>query len=437
MRDIILTMIVFGAIPFFFSNPVLGVYVWTWLGMMSPHRATYGFAANLPFAYVVAVVTIVSLIFSRKRKPLPLNSITITLMLLLAWMGVTSIFALNSADLVWEKVVFFGKIQIMLFVTFMLVRGRQDIERLIWVVALSVGYYGIKGGAFTILTGGSYRVYGPAGSLMEENNGLAIALVMIAPLYYYLAATAKIKIIRIALVVCLILICFSILGSHSRGALLALVCMAGLLGMKSKRPVYSMIFILVTLTVGVTFMPESWTSRMETIETYQDDASAMSRMYTWQTLWNLALDRPLVGAGFRADMPEIFARYAPFDGSLLFNNSGVLVAHSIYFQALGEHGFPGLILFVLLGLVSWRKASRLKLLTANDPEFGDWVPLLMPMIQVGILGFAVGGAFLSMMNFDIPYYIVGFVVIVDATVRDRMRQRAKTGGAQSVGLSVL
>ena len=401
---------------------MLGTYVWAWLGMMSPHRATYGFAYNLPFAYIVAIATLLAFVFSKQRRPLPINTITVVLMLLLAWMCVTSVFALNDADVVLDRVIFFGKIQLMLFVTLMLVRGRRDIERLIWVVTFSVGFYGIKGGIWTVLSGGSIRIWGPTGSLIEENNGLAIALVMMVPFVFYLYQVTKRKLLRQGLLFCLVTMGFSILGSQSRGALLALLTMATMLGLKSQRPVRVTILLAVLVGLAVAFMPDSWTSRMETIKTYEADNSAMSRMYTWQTLWNVALDRPLVGAGFRTDTPAIFARYAPFDGSAM-SNGGVLVAHSIYFQALGEHGFPGLFLFVLLGIVSWRKAGKLTKLTLGDPEFGDWVPLLMPMIQVSLLGFAVGGAFLSMMQFDIPYYIIGYVVMVDATVRDRLKAR--------------
>ena len=424
MRDVVLTVIVFGLVPFFFTNPVLGTYVWAWLGMMSPHRATYGFAYNLPFAYIVAIATLVPFIFSKQRRPLPINAITVVLLLLLCWMCVTSVFALNAADVVLERVIFFGKIQLMLFVTMMLVRGRRDIERLIWIVTFSIGFYGIKGGVWTVLTGGSNRVYGPQGSFFEDNNGLAVALVMIAPFVFYLYQTAKRRWLRQALVFSGVAISFAILGSQSRGALLALVSMAALLGLKSQRPVRASVLLGVLVVGAIAFMPDSWTSRMETIQTYRADNSAMSRVYTWQTLWNVALDRPIVGAGFRADTPAIFARYAPFDGATTFGNEGVFVAHSIYFQALGEHGFPGLFLFVLLGLVTWRKAGQLAKLTRADPEFGEWVPVLMRMVQVSLLGFAVGGAFLSMMQFDIPYYIIGYVVMVDATVRDRLKVRA-------------
>lgn len=424
MRDVLLSAIVFGLMPFFFVNPVLGTYVWAWLGMMSPHRATYGFAASLPFAYIVAIATLVPFFYSKQRRPMPVNAITVVLLLLLGWMCVTSVFALNTADVVLERVIFFGKIQLMLFVTMMLVRGRRDIERLIWIVTFSIGFYGIKGGIWTVLTGGNNRVYGPPGSFIEENNGLAVALVMIAPFVFYLYQTAKRKWLRQGLLFSGVAISFAILGSQSRGALLALLTMAALLGLKSQRPVRATVLLGVLVVVAIAFMPDSWTSRMETMQTFQADTSAMSRVYTWQTLWNLALDRPILGAGFRTDTPAIFARYAPFDGSIVFENGGVFVAHSIYFQALGEHGFPGLFLFVLLGLVTWRKAGQLAKLTRGDPEFGDWVPMLMPMVQVSLLGFAVGGAFLSMMQFDIPYYIIGYVVMVDATVRDRLKARA-------------
>ena len=423
MRDVILTAIVFGLVPFFFTNPVLGTYVWAWLGMMSPHRSTYGFAYDLPFAYIVAIATLVSFSFSKQRRPLPVNAITVVLLLLLCWMCITSVFALNTAEEVLERVIFVGKIQLMLFVTMMLVRGRRDIERLIWVVTFSIGFYGIRGGIFTVLTGGSDRVYGPPGSFLEENNGLAIALVMMVPFVFYLYQVTKRKLLRQGLLFCLVTMGFSILGSQSRGALLALQTMTTMLGLKSQRPVRVTILLAVLVGLAIAFMPDSWTSRMETIQTYEADNSAMSRVYTWQTLWNVALDRPIVGAGFRADTPAIFARYAPFDGSTIFHNGGVFVAHSIYFQALGEHGFPGLILFVMLGLVTWRKAGQLTKLTQGDPEFGNWVPLLMPMVQVSLLGFAVGGAFLSMMQFDIPYYIIGYVVMVDATVHDRLKAR--------------
>jgi probable O-glycosylation ligase (exosortase A-associated) len=158
---------------------------------------------------------------------------------------------------------------------------------------------------------------------------------------------------------------------------------------------------------------------MDSIGSYQEDGSAMSRMYTWRTLLNCALDRPLFAAGFGADNAIVFARYAPKGDEFAVFDGSVFVAHSIYFQMLGEHGFPGLALFLMLGAVTWRRASRLARETMSDAEFGAWVPALMPMIQVSLIGYAVGGAFLSLAYADVPYYFLGIVIMVDATWKDR------------------
>lgn len=421
MRDILLTVIVVGFLPFILRSPRLGAYVWAWLAMMNPHRAVFGFARNLPFSHLVALTTLISFLFSRERRPFPVNSITVTQLLFLFWMTITSVFALNTPEIILDRWVFVFKIHLMLFVTLMMIHGREQIEKLIWVVTASIGFYGVKGGIWTLISGGGGRVWGPYGSMIEDNNGLGLALVMLVPFMYFLHQISTKRLVRVALVFCIAFTCLSILGSQSRGALLALVSMAFVLALKGKRPIQMSILLGTLLVAAIFFMPESWTGRMETIQTYEQDASAMSRIYTWKTLWNLALDRPLVGAGFATDNPEIFALYAPIGEYL--GGGGVLVAHSIYFQALGEHGFPGLLLYLLLGIFTWRKAGKIAQQTMADPEFESWVPVLMRMVQVSLAGFAVGGAFLSLVHFDLPYYIIGYVVLVDATLREHAREK--------------
>jgi probable O-glycosylation ligase (exosortase A-associated) len=418
MRDILITVVVLGLLPFILRSPRIGAYVWTWLSMMNPHRAAFGFARNLPFAYLVALSTLVGFLFSRDRRPFPVNSITVTQVLLLVWMSITCLFALNSTEVVLDRWIFVLKIQLMLFMTLMLIRGREQIERLIWVVTLSIGFYGVKGGIWTLMGGGSGRVWGPAGSMIEGNNEIGLALVMLVPFMYFLHQVSTRRLIRAALVFAIVTSCFAILGSQSRGALLALVSMAFLLALKGKRPIQMSLLLGTLLVSAILFMPESWTGRMETIKSYEADSSAMSRIYTWKTLWNLALDRPLVGGGFASDNAAVFAAYAP-ERVGDYMGGAVLVAHSIYFQALGEHGFPGLLLYLLLGLFTWRKAAEIAKKTEKDAELATWVPLLMRMVQVSLVGFAIGGAFLSLVYFDLPYYIVGYVVLVDATLRER------------------
>ena len=96
-------------------------------------------------------------------------------------------------------------------------------------------------------------------------------------------------------------------------------------------------------------MPQQWYDRMATISNYEQDPSAMGRINSWHMAFNLAKDRPL-GAGFESFRDAMFAMYAPDPGD-------VHDSHSIYFQVLGHHGFLGLFLFLLLGVMTWRTES--------------------------------------------------------------------------------
>lgn len=423
MRDILITAVIVGLIPFILRTPRIGAYAWAWLSLMNPHRATWGFARNFPFAQVVALSTLIGILFSKDRKKFPVCSISVVYLSLLFWVTFTCFFAINKPELVWARWVFVSKIHLMLVVTLLLVRGREQIEQLVWVITVSLGFYGVKGGVWTVLTGGGGgRVWGPPDSMVEDNNGLALALVMLVPFVYYLYQISSRKWVRLALLFSGIAMCFSILGSQSRGAFLALIAIAFFLALKGKRPLLTSLILATVLGVAVLSMSDRWTARMETIQNYEQDASAMSRLYTWKTLWNLALDRPFVGGGFRSDNSLVFARYAPAHVGEYFGGT-VLVAHSIYFEMLGEHGFPGLLLYLSLGFATWRTASRLARQTRDDEEFGSWVPLLMRMVHVSMIGFSVGGAFLSLAHFDLPYYVIAFVILVDATVREKSQTR--------------
>jgi putative inorganic carbon (hco3(-)) transporter len=253
--------------------------------------------------------------------------------------------------------------------------------------------------------------------------------VMMLPLVFYLLYTARRVAVKWALAICILLMGFAILGTQSRGALIALFVMASFLGLKSNHPVRASIVIAMTVAIAVAFMPDSWSSRMDTIKSYREDTSAMSRIYTWVTIWNLSMDRPFFGGGFGTDTLNVFQRYAPTEPPYHLFTGTVFVAHSIYLQALGEHGFPGLLLYLLLGWMTWRMATRTSKMAKNDPEFKDWVPLLMRMSQVSLMGFASGGAFLSLMHLDVTYYIMGLIFMTHASVRESQAAKAKLGVA--------
>jgi probable O-glycosylation ligase (exosortase A-associated) len=204
------------------------------------------------------------------------------------------------------------------------------------------------------------------------------------------------------------------LGSYSRGALLAIAAMMLLMWLKSQQKLLGAFCILLCAPLALLYMPERWTERMDSISAYQADSSAMGRINAWQMAYNLARDR-FFGGGFEIAEPSVFYLYAP-------DPTAVHAAHSIYFQALGEHGFVGLGLYLLLGVLTWRSASWVIRHSHNDPEL-LWASNLAKMIQSSLIGFAVGGAFLSLLYFDVPYYLMAAVVALRALTEQRLADR--------------
>jgi probable O-glycosylation ligase (exosortase A-associated) len=335
-------------------------------------------------------------------------------------MNVTLLFALdiNEALPMWERVM---KIQLMVFVALYLLHSKQHVQVLIWVVAGSIAVFGIKGGLFTLSSGGEYRVWGPPGSLIEDNNALALATQITIPLVYYLFLQVRKRWLRWGLLAVMLLCSVSVLGSYSRGAGLAFAAMLGFLWWKSRRKLVTSFALLILIPVAVGFMPEKWTDRMESIQSYEQDRSSMGRINAWMMAFHLANDRPLVGGGFETFTPRAFALYAP-DPNFLQG------AHSIYFQVLGEHGYVGLMLFLLLWILVWRDASWIIRHCRSRTEL-RWAFDLARMIQLSLIAFAVGGAFQNQAYFDLPYNLLVALVLTRLLVEKELESLEQKEGA--------
>jgi putative inorganic carbon (HCO3(-)) transporter len=422
MRDLLVTLIVFASLPLIVKNPVTGVLMWIWISVMNPHTQGWGFAHNFPFAQIIALVTLFSLVISRVAKTLPACGVTYVLLAMVLWMNVTTLFAIfpNASQLQWGKVM---KIMLMNLVTMIVIRRREDLHRMILVLAVSLGFYGIKGGIFTVRGGGNFRVWGPEGTFIGGNNEIALALIVAIPLMRYLQQSSDRRWVRLAWGATMLLSALAALGSYSRGALLAIAAMLLLMWCKSQKKILAALLLLVLTPLALLFMPAHWATRMDSISEYQADNSAMGRINAWYMAYNLAKDR-FFGGGFEIAEPSVFYLYAP-------DPTDVHAAHSIYFQALGEHGFVGLGLYLLLGLLTWRSASAVVRDSRGDPEL-QWAANLARMIQASLMGFAVGGAFLSLLYFDVPYYLMAAVVALRALTQQRRTARRPLVAAQTV-----
>ena len=411
MRTVVLSLMLAVLIPLAFVKPWTGVLTWTWFSLMNPHKLTFGFLQGFPIGYCIAIATVLGAVLNREPRKLPMTPVTWSLLAFIAWMCLTSAFALYP-DQIGEMFSKVMKIQFMLFVTLLLLRTRRHIDLFVWVIVVSLGFFGIKGGIYTITTGGSGRVFGPEGSFIAGNNELALALTMVIPLMYYLRLLATSAWMRWGWSAAMVLTALCILGSQSRGALLAIAAMGLYLWRHSERKILFGIVIVVVAVALVGFMPSTWDERMGTIATYEQDNSAMGRINAWHMAFNLASDR-FLGGGFEVATPELFAKYAP-------DPRVPRAAHSIYFQVLGEHGFVGLGLFLLFWALTWRTATWISRNAALVEDM-RWAERLASMVQVSLVGFFVGGAFLSLAYFDLPYDLMVIVVLLRVVVSDRLK----------------
>lgn len=404
MRDIVLALFIFGTIPFIFQRPYIGLLVWSWIGYMNPHRLTFGFAYSFPWVMLIAVVTLLALAVSKENKKIEFSPVSVLLFIFLGWTAITSGFA-AMPDAAWEKWQEFAKVMIMVFVTLMLVKDRQRMHWLVWVIAFSLAFYGVKGGLFTLLHGGANHVMGPPDSFITDNNALALALCMTIPLLRYLQLHTTRKLVWWGLGFSMVLTGVAILGTYSRGGLIGLFAVGAALLIKGRHRVAIILAVLVIGSTAYHFMPAQWTERMGTLHEAKKTDSGETRIQSWKFAANVALHRPAVGGGFEVyRSTPLWSAYAP-QGSIQ------RAVHSIYFRTLGEQGFVGLALYLGLLAASWRNCSKVRRRTGKDPEL-KWAFDLASMLQASLLAFMVSGAFLPMPYFDLTFQLFALSAVL-------------------------
>src|SRR5947207_15813116 len=105
----------------------------------------------------------------------------------------------------WPHLNQFWKILLMVYVTMILMQSRERIDQLVWVIALSIGFYGVKGGICTIVHGGGFHVRDTEGSFIGGDDDMGLALIMTIPLLRYLEISSASSWLRGVLTVGLVL----------------------------------------------------------------------------------------------------------------------------------------------------------------------------------------------------------------------------------------
>ncbi len=424
LRDLFVFAMVFGFLPQVFSKPHVGILLWSWLSYMNPHRISWGLAMNFPFAQVVAISTMLGMLFSKEPKRIPLTGLTVLWLFFIAWMCFTTIFAMFPDD-AYIQLIKVLKIQLVTFFTIMLMGSKERLNMLIWVIVLSLGYYGLKGGIFTLKSGGNFHVWGPPGTFIEDNNGLALALAIVLPLMNYLRIISQNRWVRLALLISMLLTSISIVGSQSRAAFISGLSVAAFLWLKTKNKLITVIAIMLLIPALFAFMPQSWHDRMTSIYTTNEEGkregSAQDRIIQWKMTLNLVQHRPM-GAGFS---PWSTLTYQLYSSDAPPGYAAAV--HSIYFSTLAEHGWPGLGMFVTILFMAWRTGSRTIRQCRGQPDL-EWLANLTKMVQLGLIAYCTGGTFHTLAYFDLPWHLVAIMVLGRTIAEEHSKATEKIEG---------
>lgn len=402
MRDYLLLAFVLGLVPIILYRAWIGGLAWTWIGLMNPHLYTWELNA-FPFAQVIGLAFLVAWLFARDKKMIPVTPGIAGMCVLLAFVTLKNPFAWNQ-NVAWEIWAQYLKVVGATLIIATLVYSPHRVRWFLWTILFCIGvFYGARGGLFVLATAGEHSVQGPSPSFIGGNTHLGVALLMVAPMFVAFMHDTKRMWLRWSAIGSLWLTLLATVFTYSRGAWLGLAVVSFLLFMQSKRKVLIVAILLPLAILGLGLVPEKVFTRADTIAEYKEDLSAMQRLQGWGVATNVAT-RHALGAGFTLDATpvDLWMSYANFQRPE-FNRANA--AHSIYFQMLGDHGFGGLAIFMFVVVATFSTLARVRKLTKRDQE-RSWIGNYATALIIGLAGYCVSGAFVSLAYFDLFYYFV-------------------------------
>jgi probable O-glycosylation ligase (exosortase A-associated) len=207
--------------------------------------------------------------------------------------------------------------------------------------------------------------------------------------------------------------------TYSRGGFLALAALGSVFLLRSKHRLAAGLGVAAVGLLVFGVMPQSFWDRMGTIGSGRDalassnsviadeeepDNSIAGRIHFWGVAASMASARPLVGVGHSS----YNIAYNDYDSSNGRFGRGRSV-HSVWFGILGETGYPGLLLFIAILVVTLRSAAWARRQAASGaapPELGHYGNAL----EAGLIAFMVGGTFVPMAYNEMIWHFVGLGV---------------------------
>ncbi len=433
MRDLAFIAFLFALIGMGFRRPFLLVLGYVYVDIVSPQRLTYLLLNTVPISLITVVFAVMGWALFDDKKDVRIAPRQVLMFILLVYCGVTTtqadfpLEALGKWDWAWKAIAF----GIFLPLT---LRTKLRIEALALFMILGAASIIIVGGIKTIVSGGGY---GSLNLMVANNSGLyegsiiSTVAIAIIPLILWLVKSGtiyptdwRVKTFAYALIFACLLIP---VGTQARTGL---VCIAvlGILTLRStKRRMVYLMGVSVAAMIAVPLLPSGFMDRMDTIKGYKSDTSAGTRLAVWAWTWDYVKEHPF-GGGFdayrqnkiRVVTTDVEKSGAQTDVSTSVENDQSRAYHSSYFEMLGEQGFPGLFLWLLIhfgGLI------RMEVLRSRykKREGLEWISGLANALQQGHFIYLVGSVFVGIAFQPFLYMLVGMQIGLDTYAARRAR----------------
>lgn len=441
MRDLIFVGYIALIMLMAFKRPFLFTLIYAYVDICSPQRLSYFLLNSIPLSLILFVLAFLGFALGDDKKDVRVAPRWFLLILLLGYCGYTTtvaaepVAALEKWNWVWKALVFAAFLPLTL-------RTKLRIEALILTMVLCASALIVTGGIKTATGGGGY---GSLVILIDDNSGLfegsiiSCVAITIIPLILWLTKHGtifkpdwKVNVYAAALIFACLLIP---VGTQARTGI---VCIAvlGLLLLRYAR--YRMLYLGAVALVGlaaIPFLPSTFTDRADTIKNYKQDESASTRLAVWAWTWEYVKEHPM-GGGFdvyrqnriRYDIAQKDnpAEPAPVDAPAVKEivDEG-RAFHSSYFEMLGEQGFPGLIIWLIIHIGGvWRMEVIARLYRKRARPDEAWVAPLATALQNSQIIYLVGSLFVGIAFQAFFYMLVALQIGLDTYLARRRKEAA-------------
>lgn len=416
LSDLLWVMLIGIFILFGIKKPYIVLSGVLFVDILKPQNLSFNFLADKPLALVITLVFFMSMALNQNQWRLPKMTIHPFLLIsFMIWITITSYFA-EFQFLAWYKHDYsFKTIIFCLFIPFVLLNKRQY-EFTIAIIVFATSYYFIAAGLSTVFETTYYgkpliRTRMGDNSMMTESSTLAMTSVMMMPFMYQLIKESpfavKIPYFKVLISLCGFAALVTIIGSYARTGLVGLVVLGGFVFMKSKYKFKLSIAISCVALFMLMFASSNWKSRMLTIGESKKEASALGRIVVWKWTLDYVAERPILGGGFmsfKANAGQL-SQYGDRSVNVDYKEDSGKAFHNIYFEVLGEHGYVGLLIFLLILYNSWKLNRRV-----IKAEYSPWLTVSAQATNLSLIVFCVCGMFIGVAFSPWAYIYFGLSV---------------------------